>query len=79
MDACTVLFVVGMPDLQNARDRQDKAALDKMIADLRVIAEKQPNDANALYRLAVAESYLPLKLRSKRTTKPTAGNWRKRA
>ncbi len=44
-------------DLSKARDRQDRAALDKMAAEWRSTADKQPNDAAAQYRLALAESY----------------------
>lgn len=44
-------------DLVKARDRQDKPALDKMVADLKSAADKQPKDAAAQYRLALAESY----------------------
>lgn len=44
-------------DLLKARDHQDRAALEKLAADSRVAAEKQPNDTSALYRLALAESY----------------------
>jgi tetratricopeptide (TPR) repeat protein len=52
-----ILLVIGTTDLQTARDRQDKAALDKMVADLRTAAEKQPNDAKAQYQLALAHSF----------------------
>jgi tetratricopeptide (TPR) repeat protein len=45
-------------DLIKARDRQDKAALEKMVGDLKPQAEKDPKDAVAQYRLALAESYL---------------------
>src|SRR6266436_6479974 len=55
--AIPVLFFIGTTDLQTARDRQDKAALDKMIAELRTTADKQSNDANAQYRLALAHSF----------------------
>lgn len=51
------LFVIGAMDLQTARDRQDKGAFDKMISELRAAADKQPNDANAQYRLALAQSF----------------------
>jgi tetratricopeptide (TPR) repeat protein len=51
-----VLFVIGTTDLQTARDRQDRAALDKMVAELRTAADKQPNDAKAQYQLALAHS-----------------------
>lgn len=44
--------------LENARDRQDKPALEKAVNELRAIAEKQPKDAQAHYRLALAESFL---------------------
>lgn len=44
-------------DLIKARDRQDKAALEKVVGDLKPQAEKDPKDAVAQYRLALAESY----------------------
>ena len=44
-------------DLIKARDRQDKAALEKMVGDLKPQADKDPKDAAAQYRLALAESY----------------------
>ena len=44
-------------DLLKARDHQDRAALEKMAAEWRALADKQPNDAAAQYRLALAESY----------------------
>jgi tetratricopeptide (TPR) repeat protein len=44
-------------ELIKARDRQDKAALEKMIGDLKPQAEKDTKDAAAQYRLALAESY----------------------
>src|SRR5271170_7025028 len=44
-------------DLIKARDRQDKAALEKMVGDLKPLADKDPKDAAAQYRLALAESY----------------------
>ncbi len=45
-------------DLLRARDRQDRAALEKMISTLQVAADKAPNDAEAHYRVALANSYL---------------------
>jgi tetratricopeptide (TPR) repeat protein len=45
-------------DLLKARDRQDKAALEKLAGELRSQAEKDPKDAAAQYRFALAESYL---------------------
>jgi tetratricopeptide (TPR) repeat protein len=47
----------GDSDLLKARDHQDRAALDKLAAESRAAAEKQPNDPAAFYRLALAESY----------------------
>ena len=44
-------------ELIKARDAQDRAALDKIAGDLRAVAEKDPKDAEAAYRLAIAESY----------------------
>jgi tetratricopeptide (TPR) repeat protein len=44
-------------DLARARDHQDRAALEKLAGDARAFADKQPNDAAAFYRLALAESY----------------------
>jgi tetratricopeptide (TPR) repeat protein len=45
-------------DMESARDRQDRAALDRAAADLGASAQKQPNDAVAQYKLALAESYV---------------------
>jgi tetratricopeptide (TPR) repeat protein len=45
-------------DLESARDRQDRPALEKIIAELSAVAAKQASDAGAQYRLALAESYL---------------------
>jgi len=50
-------FASGVPELERARDKQDRAALDKIAGEFRGTAEKQPNDAAAQYRLALAESY----------------------
>lgn len=44
-------------DLLRARDHQDRAALDKLAADARAVADKQTSDAAAYYRVALAESY----------------------
>jgi tetratricopeptide (TPR) repeat protein len=44
-------------DLLKARDRQDRAALEKMASEWRSTADKQSNDAAAQYRFALAESY----------------------
>ncbi len=46
------------PKLEDARNRQDRAALEKIAGELAAAAEKGPQDAAAQYRLAEAESYL---------------------
>ena len=45
-------------DLLKARGKQDKAALQKMIGGLQAAAEKTPKDAEAQYKVALANSYL---------------------
>lgn len=44
-------------DLQDARDRQDRAMLERIASEYKAAADKQPNDANAQYRLALAQSF----------------------
>lgn len=44
-------------ELVKARDRQDRAALEKLAGELRSVADKDPKDAAAQYRFALAESY----------------------
>jgi len=44
--------------LLKARGKQDKAALQKMIGGLQAAAEKTPKDAEAQYKVALANSYL---------------------
>ena len=44
-------------DLQQARDRQDRAALEKIVNDCRNAAVKLPESPDTQYRLALAESY----------------------
>src|SRR5260370_42103361 len=43
--------------LIKARDRQARAALEKLAGELRALADKDPKDAAAQYRFALAESY----------------------
>jgi tetratricopeptide (TPR) repeat protein len=45
-------------DLESARDAQDRAALDRIAAQLAAAAQKQANDAVAEYKSAVAYSYV---------------------
>src|ERR1035438_4224655 len=44
--------------LESARDRQDRAALEKQVSELSAAAQKAPHDADAQYRVALAASYL---------------------
>ena|SRR5688572_19782558 len=65
-----VLFtgLVAGSELEDARDRQDRAALEKSIAALQATASAQPANAAAQYRVALAQSYLSeiaLELRDK--------------
>ena len=45
-------------ELEKARDAQDRAALQKLIAQLDVLANQKPADRPAQHRLALAQSYL---------------------
>jgi tetratricopeptide (TPR) repeat protein len=45
-------------ELESARDRQDRAALEKMGGALAAAAEKDPGNADRFYRAALAYSYL---------------------
>ena len=45
-------------ELEQARDRQDRAALERLASGYASVAAKQGNDANAQYMAAVARSYL---------------------
>ena len=47
----------GHNELQQARDKQDFAALDRLIQSARAAADKSPQDAAAHYELALANSY----------------------
>jgi tetratricopeptide (TPR) repeat protein len=61
--------------LLKARDRQDRAAIDKVIADFKTTAERQPKDAAAQYRLALAHSYaaeVAIEMRDKPAAKSAA-------
>lgn len=45
-------------ELLQARDRQDRAALEKIASDRRAAANNESKDAAAFYQVALAESYL---------------------
>src|SRR5258708_31016407 len=62
-------------ELIKARDRQDRAALEKLAGDLRSVADKDPKDAAAQYRFALAESYfaeVAIEMRDKAAAKNAA-------
>jgi tetratricopeptide (TPR) repeat protein len=62
-------------ELIKARDRQDRAALEKIVADLRGAADKLPKDAAAQYQLALAQSYtaeVAIEVRDKAAAKNSA-------
>ncbi|MFB3828491.1 MAG: tetratricopeptide repeat protein [Bryobacteraceae bacterium] len=64
-----------LADLESARDRQDRAALEKITAESSAAAEKAPGDAEAQYRAALAASYLAevaLELRDRALAQRTA-------
>src|SRR5260370_1365368 len=47
----------GVPDMLQARDKEDRAALERVVGEFRGGADKQANDAEAQYRYALAQSY----------------------
>ncbi len=56
------------PELDRARDRQDRASIEKLLPGLAAAAQRNASDAGAQYQLAVAQSYLAeveLELRNK--------------
>ncbi len=54
----TAVLCAAANDLDKHRDRQDRPALEKSVADFGRAAQQAPNDAEAQYRLALASSYL---------------------
>ena len=72
---CAAVAAMDDSELVKARDRQDRAALDKMAAELRTTAAQQPKDAGAQYRAALAESYaaeIAVEVRDKAAAKNAA-------
>ena len=63
------------PELERARNRQDLAAIEKLIPSLATAAQRESNSAAAQYRLALAKLYLAevaLELRDKNTAAAAA-------
>ena len=50
-------FAAVSPGLDQARDRQDRAALQRIVEDTASAAAKAPNDPETQYRAALAASY----------------------
>jgi tetratricopeptide (TPR) repeat protein len=55
--AAAVGAVASSP-LESARDRQDRAAIEKLVSEYETAASRQPKDADAQLRVALACSYL---------------------
>jgi tetratricopeptide (TPR) repeat protein len=73
--ALAVSFSLAMSPLEDARNRQDRAALERIASELAGAAGNQPKNAEAQYRLAEADSYLAevaLELRDKAGAKAAA-------
>ena len=58
LSACLVVVLARADELEVARDRQDRGALQNRVDQMAVVAEKRAGDAEAQYRLALGESYL---------------------
>ncbi|HET8547173.1 MAG TPA: tetratricopeptide repeat protein [Bryobacteraceae bacterium] len=68
-------LATSVADLERARDRQDRAALEKLATEARAAASRQPNSAAAQHRLAVAQSFaaeVAMELRDKAQAKTAA-------
>lgn len=64
----STLLISASPELERARDRQDRAAIEKLLPSLNTAAQRESNNAAAQYHLALAQSYLAevaLELRDK--------------
>lgn len=51
-------FALAPPELEQARNRQDRQALERIAAEYASAAGKQPQEASSQYKLALAQSYL---------------------
>jgi tetratricopeptide (TPR) repeat protein len=70
-----LLLATPFTDLESARDRQDRAALQKLADEATAAAARQPSKAAAQYRAAVAQSYaaeVAMELRDKGQAKTAA-------
>jgi tetratricopeptide (TPR) repeat protein len=58
LSVAILLLAIAPNELEQARDRQDRAALERLATSYGSAAAKQPADAQAQYLYAVAQSYL---------------------
>lgn len=75
LTAAFVTVAAAPPALQNARDQQDRAALQKMVDQDFAAAQKAPKDAALQYQAALASSYLAevaLEVRDKKLAEQAA-------
>lgn len=75
LTAAAIAANIPTSDLQQARARQDLAALEGMIAQYQKMAQSNPRAADAQYRLALANSYaaeVALELRDKKKSEAFA-------
>ncbi len=73
--ALLAVAVTASGPLEDARDRQDRAALERIAAELSAAAAKNPGDAGAQYRSAQAHSYVAevaLEVRDKNAARAAA-------
>lgn len=73
----STLLISASPELERARDRQDRAAIEKLLPALTTAAQRESNNAGAQYNLAVAQSYLAevaFELRDKNAAAAAAEN-----
>jgi tetratricopeptide (TPR) repeat protein len=73
--ALAVPLIAAALDMEAARDKQDRPALEKMAAESAAAADKSPKDAGAQYRAALAASYVAevaLEVRDKAKAAQTA-------
>ena len=71
----SAVVAIASAALETARDTQDRAALERAVADASAAAAKNGNDAETNYRLAQAQSYLAevaLELKDKATAAKAA-------
>jgi tetratricopeptide (TPR) repeat protein len=55
--ALSAVLSAASPELELARDKEDRAALEKLVNEFQTKAGQHPSDPNALYQLALALSY----------------------